>query len=214
MANLKTAFHAINRALSDPKKREHMSKVATGPAFEGWLNAEIGVVLNTDNGAVNVEQGEYLSSENTKRDLVIFRPAAMSAKPQAGWVIEVKLVYPWPPSKMIAPLVRLREQVDPKKSDMYEDEDERTQRAGVIFGVWFDAPYKNRFWEAGMDRHRFYSTLKRTVHDIFPHRPSDRFAIQHQHFYYPIKQFTPPGWDETVTIGMTYVTRRKKNAAV
>lgn len=206
MANLKTAFHSINGALRDPSKRQHMAKVATGPAFEGWLNAEIGVVLNSSKGSLDFEKGEYLWSEKTKRDLVICRPDG-----SAGWVIEVKLVYPWPPSKMQAPLERLKAQVAPKKT--YDDEDDRTQRAGIIFGVWFEPSPDNGAWAAEINRLRFFSGLKVMAHKIFPHGASDPFAIQHKDFYYPLREVTPTGWDETVTVGMMYVTRRRKGGS-
>jgi hypothetical protein len=190
--------------LRKKSKKRQVAMVASGPAFEGWLNAEIGVVLNSANGALDFDKGEYLWGEKTKRDLVICR-----ADHSAGWVIEVKLVYPWPRSKMRAPVLRLREQVDPKWSDRYADEDERTQRAGIIFGVFLEPPPKNGAWAAGITRTRFFSELKETVHEVFPHGFKDRFAIQHQDFYYPVKQVTPAGWDETATVGMMYVTRRR-----
>jgi hypothetical protein len=186
-----------------------MARVATGPAFEGWLNAEIGVILN-ERQCVDDRKGEYLWAEKTKRDLVICKPAEDLVKADvAGWVIEVKLVYPWPPSKMLSTLRRLREQVSPPAGKTYADEDKKTRRAGIIFGVWFQPRPEKSAWAASTTRKAFFSILKAGIVDVFPHGPRDPFAIQHLNFYYPINQLQQAGW-ETVSVGMMYVTQRPR----
>jgi hypothetical protein len=194
MANMKAAFHAINARLKS--KKRHMALIGLGPSFEGWANAEMGVILTRE---LSGSRGEYLHGEKTKRDLVICR-----ADGKAGWVIEVKLVYPWRRSKMTVPLERLCLQVE-GRSRHYKDEDLRTRRSGIVFGVWISPPEESGYWDPKLKTaSQFFKRLRECVLEQFD---EDGFAIQHRNFYRPVSRVRVQG--RTVTIGMTYVTLRR-----
>jgi hypothetical protein len=198
MADMKAAFHAVRAHLIGEKNR--LAKVATGPAFEGWLNAEIALCLN-DSTCIKHDHGEVIWPEKTKRDIVIVR-----ADGKAGWVIEVKLIYPWRPSKIQESLDRLRTQVIGRSRTYADEKNARTRRSGFIFGVWLDMDSQPPSWDKKLTKQKFFRLFTERVLSTFPGKRGAGFKIQSRTPYYAVRKERPPGWYERATVGMMYVT--------
>lgn len=130
---------------------DHLAQVLIGPACENWLRTELRIHLNRTESTLAYNQFAY--DEDQNRDISIYDD--LDGQLNCTHALELKVIYPLPPSKRKESYTKLNQQTCRQKNRKHETK--FTIFSSIIFYVW--TSYYNEKYEC----EEFFSKSEREI---------------------------------------------------